>query len=287
MSSTVAATPITNVLSFDVEDWYQGIEQPAATWDRFTPRIERGIDVILELLAAREVRATFFVLGYIAVRHPDVVRRIAAAGHEIGSHGHQHDKVYDLDPERFRDDIRRSTRAIEDAVAQRVLGYRAPYFSITRSSEWALDVLADEGLRYDASIYPGANYRYGIPGYRQDIHQLPNGLIECPVSMMTLCGRRLGIGGAYLRILPVATTAGAIRDLNTRGLPAGVYLHPWEFDPGHPRVRFRWRAMLTHYANLRSTAPKLRRLLEEFRWGSFDQILGLRNGEEQRRAGPQ
>jgi polysaccharide deacetylase family protein (PEP-CTERM system associated) len=269
---------MTNILTFDVEDWYQGIEKPASTWDRFTPRIERGVDVILESLADAGTHATFFVLGYIAERHPDVVRRIAAAGHEIGTHGHEHEKIYDLDPVRFRDDLRRSIDAIGGVTGRPVLGHRAPFFSITERSRWALDILAAEGVRYDASIYPGSNYRYGIPDYRHDIHTLPNGLIECPVSTFTLMGKQFGIGGAYLRILPGRVTARAIATLNRRGEAVGVYLHPWEFDPDHPRVRFRRRAMLTHYANLHSTAPKLRRLLAAFRFATYEQVLGLDRG---------
>jgi polysaccharide deacetylase family protein (PEP-CTERM system associated) len=265
--------PLTNILTFDVEDWYHGIERPARTRHEFTPRLEQGLDVTLELLAQARVTATFFVLGAIAERYPDSVRRIAAAGHEVGTHGHEHEKIYELDPSRFRAVLRRSIAAISEVTGSDVIGHRAPFFSVTRQSLWALDILREEGIRYDASVYPGANYRYGIPGFRPDIHRLANGLIECPVSTFSLLGRRLGIGGAYLRLLPGWLTAKAIRSWNRRGAPASVYLHPWEFDPGHPRVRFRRRAMLTHYANLRSTAPKLRRLLAEFRFAPFATVL--------------
>jgi polysaccharide deacetylase family protein (PEP-CTERM system associated) len=267
--------PDINFLSFDVEDWYQGIEMPLATWGRFSPRLERGLERILALLDQAGVRGTFFVLGYAAERHPDLVRRIAGAGHEIGTHGYAHEKIYDLDPERFRADLRRSLAAIQEATGSPVIGHRAPFFSITRRSLWALDVLAEEGLRYDASIYPGSNYRYGIPGYPDDIRLLPGGLVECPVSTFAFLGRRAGIGGAYLRLLPRAFTAGAIRAANRRGRPVGLYLHPWELDPDHPRVRFRRRAMLTHYANLVTTEPKLRRLVTEFRFAPYATALGL------------
>ena len=268
-------TSAPNVLSFDVEDWYQGIEMPAATWDRFPARLEIGLGRILDLLARQNVRATFFVLGAVARRHPDLVKRIAGAGHEIGTHGHDHEKVYDLDPRRFREDLRRSLDALQSLTGEPVLGHRAPYFSITRRSLWALDILREEGLRYDASIYPGSNYRYGIPEYPDEVRELPNGLIECPVSMLTWVGRRWGIGGAYLRLLPRATLVAGIRRRNAAERLSGLYLHPWEFDPEHPRVGFRPLAMLTHYANLRSTEPKLRHLLGEFRFASYAEVLGL------------
>ena len=270
-----AALPPAAVLSFDVEDWYQGIEMPAATWSRFEPRLERGLERILALLGEHEVHATFFVLGDIARRHAALIRRIATAGHEVGTHGDLHEKVYELDPARFRADLRQSVAAIESATGQRVRGHRAPFFSITRRSLWALDILHEEGLLYDASIYPGANYRYGIPGYPDDIRRLPSGLLECPVSTFAVFGRRLGIGGAYLRLLPPATLASAIRQRLRAARPVGLYLHPWEFDPDHPRVRFRPLAMLTHYANLRSTEPKLRQLMREFRFVPYAQALGL------------
>jgi len=263
------------VLSFDVEDWYQGIEMPAETWGRFEPRLERGLERILALLGEHQVQATFFVLGDIARRHAALVRRIADLGHEVGTHGDLHAKVYDLDPPRFRADLRRSVAAIEAATGRRVRGHRAPFFSITRQSLWALDILSEEGLAYDASIYPGSNYRYGIPGYPDQIRRLPSGLLECPVSTFALLGRTLGIGGAYLRLLPPATLAGAIRQRLESSRPVGLYLHPWEFDPDHPRVRFRPLAMLTHYANLRSTEPKLKQLLGEFRFVPYTQALGL------------
>ncbi len=263
------------VLSFDVEDWYQGIEMPAHTWDRFEPRLDRGLGRILALLAESGVQATFFVLGDIARRHPALVRQIADLGHEVGTHGDDHEKIYDLDPARFRRDLRRSLSAIQSATGRPILGHRAPFFSITRRSLWALDIVHEEGLAYDASIYPGPNYRYGIPGYPDEVRRLPSGLLECPVSTFRLCGRPVGIGGAYLRILPSGTLAGAIRRRLQASRPAGLYLHPWEFDPDHPRVRFRPLAMLTHYANLRSTEPKLRRLLAEFRFVSYARALGL------------
>jgi polysaccharide deacetylase family protein (PEP-CTERM system associated) len=269
------SVPGATVLSFDVEDWYQGIEMPARTWDRFEPRLERGLGRILDLLGQHAVHGTFFVLGDIARRHPQLVRRIADEGHEVGTHGDRHEKVYDLDPARFRSDLRRSLDAIQSATGRPVLGHRAAFFSITRRSLWALDIVREEGLAYDASIYPGPNYRYGIPGYPDQVRRLPNGLLECPVSTFTLFGRRLGIGGAYLRILPAGTLAAALRHRLRAARPAGLYLHPWEFDPDHPRVRFRPLAMLTHYANLRTTEPKLRRLLAEFSFVPYARALGL------------
>jgi len=278
-SATVNGVPLRdewrNIASVDLEDWYQGIEQPLTAWSTFAPRIERSTATVLEVLGAHGVRATFFALGHLAEAHRGVVRDIAAAGHELATHGFSHDKIYDMSPEHFRDELRRSIRTLEDASGQRVRGHRAAYFSITERSRWALDILVEEGIEYDASIFPGSNYRYGIPGSPPNIHRLDSGLIECPVSTFKLFGRRVGVGGAYLRILPARLTARGIRQINAGGQPAILYLHPWELDPDHPRVKFRRRAMLTHYHNLRSTRPKLDRLLSEFAFGAFDDALHL------------
>ncbi len=268
-------TTPTNILSIDLEDWYQGIEKPASQWRGMESRIDAATDTLLSILERAGTQATFFVLGQIAEDHADLIRRIAGAGHEIGTHGHQHKKVYDMSAAEFTADLQRSIDALEAASGQVVRGHRAAFFSITQQSLWALPLIQQAGLAYDASIYPGANYRYGIPNFRRDFHRTPNGLMICPMSTFGLAGRRLGVGGAYLRILPRAVTAWGIRQINRTHQPAVLYLHPWELDPNHPRVRFRRRAMLTHYANLRSTAPKLRALLDEFTFASYAEVLGL------------
>jgi polysaccharide deacetylase family protein (PEP-CTERM system associated) len=263
-----------NAVTIDLEDWYQGIEQPFETWGRFTDRLHIGTDVLLDILNQTGTHATFFVLGWVAEKHPALIRRIAAQGHEIASHGYDHVKLYHTTPEALRAALARAKHAAEDAAGAAVTGHRAPYFSLTRASLWALDVLAELGFHYDCSVYPGTNYRYGIPGTPRQIYRLAQPpLVEFPVSMLSLRGRWFGIGGAYFRILPYAFTRAGIQAIQAEGKPAMFYLHPWEFDPRHPLVRFRWRSMLTHYFNLRATAPRFARLLRDFRFGTVSAVL--------------
>ncbi len=263
-----------NAVTIDLEDWYQGIEQPLAAWGRFADRLHIGTDALLAILDQAGVKATFFVLGWVAEHHPALIRRLADQGHEIASHGYDHEKLYHTTPAALRQALSRAKRAAEDAGGQPVIGHRAPFFSLTTASLWALDVLVELGFTYDCSVYPGANWRYGIPGTPEHIYQVAGTpLVEFPVSRLTVYGRRLGIGGAYFRILPYQATRDGVRALNAAGRPAMFYLHPWEFDPGHPLVRFRWRAMLTHYFNLRGTAPRFARLLRDFRFGTVSAVL--------------
>ncbi len=263
-----------NAVTIDLEDWYQGIEQPFVAWGRFTDRLHIGTDTLLNILDQTGARATFFVLGWVAEQHPALIRRLAEQGHEIASHGYDHEKLYHTTPDALRVALARAKRATEDAAGAAVLGHRAPFFSLTRASLWALDVLAELGFTYDCSVYPGSNWRYGIPGTPELIYRVEGTpLTEFPVSILALSGRKLGIGGAYFRILPYPVTSNGVRALNAAGRPAMFYLHPWEFDPRHPLVRFRWRAMLTHYFNLSATAPRFARLLRDFRFGTVSAVL--------------
>ena len=259
-----AGAPSLLSLSVDVEDWYMGIEMPLSRWPGFPPRLERGLRPLLELLKAAGQRGTFFILGAVAERHPEAIAEIAAGGHEIGSHGWSHTKVYDLTRPQFEDEVRRTDELLLRLTGQKPVGFRAPYFSITEKSLWALDVLKDHGYRYDTSIYPGSNYRYGIPGSSHTVYRLENGLIEFPVSTFAVGKRRIGIGGAYLRILPLSVTRSAIDQRLERRELSTVYVHPWELDPGHPWVKFRARAMLTHYFALHSTRGKIRGILARY-----------------------
>lgn len=239
-----------------------GIEIPPERWGAFVPRLGIGTRRVLDALRGADARGTFFILGAAAERHPELVREIAADGHEIASHGWSHTKVYDLTPRSFTQEVVRTDDLLEELTGQRPKGFRAPYFSITRDSLWALDILREQGYLYDASIYPGSNYRYGIPGSSHLVHRLPNGLVEFPVSTFELAGRRVGVGGAYLRILPLSLTRRGLRKRDAQRLDTTVYLHPWELDPSHPVVRFPWKAMATHYARLRTTGRKFRALLD-------------------------
>ena len=249
-------------VSIDVEDWYMGLDLPGASWDNRERRLHLGLDLILSLLEEHRVRGTFFILGAVAEIHTEAVRAIAAAGHEIASHGYSHTMVYRLSPDAFRDEIVRTDRLLADIAGVKPVGFRAPYFSITEKSLWALDILAENGYRYDASIYPGYNYRYGIPDAPDALHRLEEtGLVEIPVSVMEVTGRRIGIGGAYFRLLPLWMTLRGIRRRNAAGKESVLYLHPWEFDPGHPRVRLPTLPRITHYTHLSRTAPRFQKLL--------------------------
>jgi polysaccharide deacetylase family protein (PEP-CTERM system associated) len=260
---------VAHVFSIDVEDWYQGIEIPMDQWDGFEQRVEASMDRLLGLMARYDVTATCFVLGRVAEEHPSLVKRIHAAGHEIATHGYSHAKIYALTPERFRRELRHSIDLLQELTGEPVLGHRAPYFTITEDSLWALDILAEEGIRYDSSIHPVFNWRYGIPDAKRTPSRVetPNGqqLLEAPVSTYPLskvnvpCG-----GGAYLRIYPYWLQRTLLRRLEARGEHVGLYVHPWEVDPEHPKLDLPFRVSATHYWNLDSTLPKLERLFQDF-----------------------
>ncbi len=262
-------------VTIDFEDWYQGIEQPLETWDRFEERIQASAAKVLAILDETDTLATFFVLGWIAERYPSLVRDIAEAGHEIASHGYDHEKLYETNADTFRKQLDRAKKATEDAAGRPVTGHRAPYFTITLKSLWAVDILQELGFLFDASIYPGYNWRYGIPDTPDTLYMLnETNVVEFPVSTFGIPGgRRAGIGGAYFRILPLFMTRQALRQRDAMGLVSNLYLHPWEFDPGHPLVRFPWKAMATHYFNLWATARRFRRLLSEERFTTMGAVI--------------
>ncbi len=273
-----------NVFSVDLEDWYQGLEIDIDSWDRFAPRMEAGLLPLLAMLAAAGVRATFFVLGHQAERTPELIRRIAAAGHEIASHGWSHRFVYRQPPEQFRQELRRSKVVLEQIAGAAVVGYRAPYFSITAEALWALDVLVEEGFQYDSSIFPTFNYRYGIPGATRVPGWLttPGGrrLYEIPLSTVRLpatAGINVPLGGGgYFRLYPYSLTRRLIDHLTrVERLALVFYVHPWEYDPGQPRIRLpRWMPEQTHYLNLASTTPKTRQLLHDFPFTTMRDAFG-------------
>lgn len=272
-----------HLLSFDVEEYFQ-VEAATTSgvtpeqWDAFPHRLPESIDLILDLLRRHDTLATFFVLGWVAKHEPEVVNRIAAAGHEIASHGTNHQMITRLSPEQFRQDLRESRTRLEDLACRRVLGYRAPTFSIVRGTCWALDVLAEEGFEYDSSIFPVRHDRYGIPDAPRWPHLAsgPAGgrLLEIPPLTRRVLGANLPVGGGgYLRLFPRWLLEGSIRRARQVSQPAMIYLHPWEFDPGQPILPMgrltRWR----HRVNLHRTADKLRSLLGRFRFGSVQQQL--------------
>jgi polysaccharide deacetylase family protein (PEP-CTERM system associated) len=267
---------VVNALTIDFEDWYHGIELPMSRWGALEDRIEASGRRTLQILSAAGARATFFVLAPVAERHPGLIAEIAAQGHEIATHGSSHALIYRQDAETFREELARSIAILEDIAGERVIGHRAPYFSITRDSLWAFDVIAALGLRYDSSIFPVANYRYGIPDaprWPYSVHRAP-ALTEFPITTWRIAGRNVPVGGgAYFRIFPYALTRHAFRAVNAQQRPAVFYLHPWELDPDHPRLDLPRRIAATHYVNLRATEKRLRRLLADFRFAPMREVL--------------
>jgi polysaccharide deacetylase family protein (PEP-CTERM system associated) len=270
-----------NALSVDVEDWFQvgAFEKviDKGDWPRLESRVARNTDAVLDLFARAGVKATFFTLGWVAERAPAQMRRIVAEGHEIASHGWDHDRVFTLTPEQFRADLRRARAAIEDASGMPVVGYRAPSFSIDTRTPWAHPILAEEGYGYSSSVAPVAHDHYGWPESPRFAWRpvAQSGMIELPVTTAKLGSRTLAAGGGgFFRLLPYGFTRWAIRQVNDEAKrPAIFYFHPWEIDPGQPRVaNAPLRSKLRHYSRLSAMEGKLERLLGEFAWGRVDEI---------------
>ena len=270
---------VVNGLSVDVEDWFQvgafeGVID-RSNWDGMSDRVERNCNAILEMFAAADVKATFFTLGWVAQRHGGLMRRIVDAGHELASHGWDHERVFRLDAKSFTADLERSRKVLEDAAGVQITGYRAPSFSIDQRSPWAYMVLAEQGFVYSSSVAPISHDHYGWPeAPRFAFKPLPwSDLIELPVTTAHFAGRRLAAGGGgFFRVLPYGFSRWAIRQVNTRDQrPAVFYFHPWEIDPDQPRVTgATLRSRVRHYTNLGVMAAKLEQLVREFEWGRMD-----------------
>ena len=270
-----------NALSVDVEDWFQvgAFERviDRADWDNLPRRVERNTDEVLALFDEAGVKATFFTLGWVAARHGELIRRIVAAGHEIASHGWDHKRVHTLDEERFRADIAQARAAIEDAAGTAVSGYRAPSFSIDHRTPWAHDVLAGEGYAYSSSVAPIVHDHYGWPEAPRFAWRPVEGstLIELPVTTFELGRRRFAAGGGgFFRLMPYALSSWAVARVNSRDeRPAIFYFHPWEVDPGQPRVPGApLKSNFRHYTNLSIMRPKLLKLLRAYSWGRADEV---------------
>jgi polysaccharide deacetylase family protein (PEP-CTERM system associated) len=261
----------------DVEEYFQvSAMEPyvqASTWDSIPSRVNASMDRLLEMLSAAEAKGTFFVLGWIAERHPDLVRRIAEAGHEVASHGWSHRRVTSLTPDEFRQEVRQSKHVLEDLTGYAVSGYRAPSFSIVPGLEWALETLVEEGYTYDSSLFPVRRSGYGYPGGKCDPHwiRLRSGsLYEVPPATIRVGGRTLPAGGgAYFRLFPYGMVRAALRQAETRSCAGTFYIHPWELDFAQPRLPVSTTTRLRHYGGLGRTVPRLQRLLSEFRFGSI------------------
>ena len=268
---------IVNAMTVDVEDYFQASAfdrlVSRQSWSARESRVVRNTRALLEFFDRRQVRGTFFILGWVAERFPSLVSEIASCGHELASHGFHHQLLYTLTPDQFREDVRRAKAAIEDAGGRQVRGYRAPSFSIVESSLWALDVLIEEGHTYDASIFPIHHDRYGIPGAPRTAHVIKRGagsIVEIPGSTVRVGSSNLPIaGGGYFRLLPYAVTKWGISRVNAAGEPVVFYIHPWEIDPEQPRLPVSRLTALRHYSNLDDTLNRLERMVGDF---AFDTI---------------
>jgi polysaccharide deacetylase family protein (PEP-CTERM system associated) len=284
-----------NALTVDVEDYFQvsAFEQhiDRDCWDSYPCRVVDNTRRLLRILSEYEITGTFFVVGWIAERHPHLVTEIRQDGHEIGSHSYWHRLVYRLTPDEFREDLRRSRRVLEDILGEPIRVFRAPSFSITEQSRWALEILAEEGFSIDSSIFPIYHDRYGMPNANPAIHRLPTsaGLLwECPPSVVSIAGFNLPVsGGGYFRLYPGSLSIRWLRQVNQRaGRPFVFYVHPWEIDPQQPRLKVgsrisRWR----HYLNLNETESKLKRLLDSFHFGTLTDVVA-RTGDSLARPKP-
>jgi polysaccharide deacetylase family protein (PEP-CTERM system associated) len=267
----------------DVEEHFQvaAFERHVAreSWDALESRVATNVARLLELLERHGARGTFFILGWVAERQPAMVQAIARAGHEIASHGWDHRRVTQQTPEEFRVSVRRAKDALEALVGRPVLGFRAPSFSIVAGREWALDILLEEGYRYDSSLFPVRRPGYGYAAGARDPYWLerPAGrLAEVPPATLAVAGQNLPAGGgAYFRLFPFALVRAALRACERRGVPGTFYIHPWETDPAQPRVAVPWTTRVRHYGGLGRTVRRLERLLSEFRFTSIAPGFGL------------
>jgi polysaccharide deacetylase family protein (PEP-CTERM system associated) len=273
---------ILNALTVDVEDYFHvsafsnSIDQ--RDWGKYQLRVESNTRRIMDLFDEHGVKATYFVLGWVAERVPALIKEIAARGHEVGCHGYSHELVYNQEPEVFRDETLRSKRLLEDIVQSPIRGYRAASYSITEKSRWALDILAEAGFDYDSSIFPVRHDRYGIPDAPEYPHRLQTtsgySLVEFPLSTAKIFSYRLPIaGGGYFRLYPYMLTKAGLGQINRRQQPFIFYLHPWEIDPQQPRIEASWLSEFRHYNNLDKCESRLRHLLSDFRFGTVWEVL--------------
>jgi polysaccharide deacetylase family protein (PEP-CTERM system associated) len=282
MAPDAIAGRIPDALSIDVEDYFH-VEAFAdyvkpSDWPNYPSRVVHNTHRLLDLFARNGVRGTFFVLGWVAERHPELVREIVSAGHELACHSYAHRALWRISPEEFHDDTARALGILEHASGARVFGYRAPTFSVTRKTLWALPVLKQLGFQYDSSVYPIRHDYYGIPDAPRQLFQwqLEDGQVldELPGTTVRVGKRNLPVGGGgYLRILPSWYTGWGLKRLDAEGVPAMLYLHPWEVDPDQPRIAGRLKSRIRHYTNLRSTERKLEELLRTRHWAPVREVI--------------
>ena len=272
-----------NILSVDVEDYFMVSAFshliPFTQWGRYECRVERNTIRLLELFGRKSTKATFFILGWVAERYPQLIKEIHGRGHEVGSHGYNHRLVYEMTPQEFREDIRKTKHILEDITGKPIVSYRAPSYSITEKSFWALDILMEEGFRFDSSIYPIRHDRYGFPAYSRSTAEERRGdlsLMEVPLSTIRLFGMNIPFGGGgYFRLYPYRFTTWCIDHLNnSENLPIVAYIHPWEIDCEQPKVRAKCLTRLRHGINIRKNERRLEALLDRYRFGSMAEVVG-------------
>lgn len=278
----MSSSQILNAFTVDVEDYYHvsafADRVDRRKWDRFESRVVANTQRVLRLLDRVQTAGTFFILGWVADRHPDLIREIQRAGHEIGCHSYSHRLIYEMTPEEFRSDLKRANEAIGSVTGTPMTAFRAPSFSITRRSLWALDILIEEGIRYDSSVFPVHHDRYGIPGaprFVNVIERASGQLHEFPPTVCRFGPMNIPVsGGGYFRLFPYWLTDYGLARVNRRDAqPAMFYIHPWELDPEQPRIPSSLRSRFRHYQNLRTTEPKLEKLLRRFKWGRMTDVL--------------
>jgi polysaccharide deacetylase family protein (PEP-CTERM system associated) len=269
-------------LTIDVEDYFMvsAFEDIVGfqDWDNYESRVKMNTYRVMDLLSEYGVKATFFVLGWVGEKYPEIVKDIHSAGHEVACHGYNHRLIYDLTPEEFREDVRRAKDVLEDIAGVPVVGYRATSYSIVKKTLWALDILIDEGFLYDSSIFPILHDRYGIPGadrFEHVIHRDNGSIMEFPPTTYNLFNFNVPVaGGGYLRLLPLWIIKFAIKKINKwERKPVVMYIHPWEIDTGQPRLKGRLISNIRHYINLGSTIPKMRSFLNEFNFKPLSEFI--------------
>ena len=272
--------PVINALTIDVEDYFQvsafAPHIARQSWDSRECRVERNVGRILDMLAAHQITATFFTLGWIAERYPRLIRQIVAQGHELASHGYGHERASDLSQPAFLEDITRAKAILEAIGGVAVRGYRAPSFSIGAGNLWAFDSLLQAGYRYSSSIYPIRHDHYGMPDAPRYAHAVRPGLLEVPISTLRVFERNFpSSGGGYFRLLPYALSRWMLKRINARERQSGVfYFHPWEIDAAQPRIPgIGWKTRFRHYVNIPRMEGRLERLLGDFKWGRMDHLF--------------
>ncbi|MFQ5870358.1 MAG: XrtA system polysaccharide deacetylase [Candidatus Zixiibacteriota bacterium] len=282
---------VRNILTFDVEEYFHAsIFEKVVTpdqWPQLESRVEGNVERILDLLDRYQVMATFFVLGWIGEHHPWVVKKIAAFGHEVACHGYDHQLIHEMSPEGFRKQLTRSLDILQGLTGKKILGFRAPSFSIKEDTLWAFEILAEMGIRYDSSIFPIFHDRYGMPQTPRQKFKIRTDhgaeIVELPPSSIRILGQNLPFGGGgYFRLFPLWFTNWSLRRINQRGLPVVFYLHPWELDPEQPALEIGFWETFRHYSNLKIVERKLKRLLQTFQFLPICEFLELEQFQSER-----